>query len=180
MYVLETTNWPQQEVSVRGANGKVYGVFLPGQYGFSQVLTIQGDDPFSEAFEGAAAGAELVVYVGDKPTNTAFDFKIASHLQVLSLKQSKFEETNTIEVFPNPVSEGQAFTVSVRLSHPHPELRIDAIDLLGRTHSLINRADVQPGTLEFEVNSQGLPSGILLLRVFAGDQLIGQRKVVQR
>lgn len=71
-------------------------------------------------------------------------------------------EAASLAAYPNPAS-GRA-TVAVTLAEPQA-VRVDALDVLGRTVSVLHDGWLGAGTHVFSFDAAGLPAGVYLVRL---------------
>ena len=82
------------------------------------------------------------------------------------------KKSNEIVVYPNPVSDG-IFTVSL----PQSDWELSSVNLFSSTGHLIKEYAKEGLTFEMEVNK--LPSGMYLLRVTRGDEVLFKKIIVE-
>ncbi|MEZ4696820.1 MAG: T9SS type A sorting domain-containing protein [Rhodothermales bacterium] len=82
----------------------------------------------------------------------------------------------SVDVYPNPFSE----QATIRLSTEQPDhVRVEVFDMLGRLVYVVADGDLPRGLHEIRINGQPLASGLYLVRVTMGRDVLS-RKLVRR
>ena len=85
-----------------------------------------------------------------------------------SVKQFENRIAHLMEVYPNPHTSSA--TVKVVLTEKS-DVQIEMYNLLGEKVTMIEKGQKQPGAYTYNVNTDGLPSGIYLLKLKANQKL---------
>lgn len=83
---------------------------------------------------------------------------------------------SSIIVFPNPTQSVSTIRLGLESAE---DVKIEAIDITGKTNRSIYAGRLSSGSSDIEVNTAGWAKGIYLIRIFAGDDFLVRRFIVQ-